>query len=255
VKETIKHDIQCHKPPTLRAAYWFARKQEMSYLSNNKKQHTLPAKTTATQIAPKQFPVKESRPRNLQEKPKERGKCWYCPEMWSYGHKCNEVKNLLHAIQLQGHSDTEEEGLGDTLQPEETHELEEVVAPELGHLKEKLMSISATALEGIPGDETISLLVTIAGHQAIALVDSGSFSTFMDYDFAIKLNLQMRDTQARQVTVAGGGTLVTNAMIQKLPFHIQKLKFSSDFRILPLKGYELVLGVSWLKEHNPTTFD
>jgi hypothetical protein len=65
----------------------------------------------------------------------------------------------------------------------------------------------------------------------------------------------MRDTQARQVTVAGGGTLVTNAMIQKLPFHIQKLKFSSDFRILPLKGYELVLGVSWLKEHNPTTFD
>jgi hypothetical protein len=65
LKETIKHDIQCHKPPTLRAAYWFARKQEMSYLSNNKKQHALPAKPTATQIAPKQFPVKESRPRNF----------------------------------------------------------------------------------------------------------------------------------------------------------------------------------------------
>jgi hypothetical protein len=72
-----------------------------------------------------------------------------------------------------------------------------VPAQELGHLKEKLMSISAPALEGIPGDETISLLVTIAGHQAIALVDLGSSSTFMDYDFAVKLNLQMHDTQAR----------------------------------------------------------
>jgi hypothetical protein len=54
---------------------------------------------------------RDTRPRAPAERPRERGKCWYCPENWSYGHKCNEVKNLLHAIQLQGHSDEEEEDL------------------------------------------------------------------------------------------------------------------------------------------------
>jgi hypothetical protein len=31
------------------------------------------------------------------------------PRNWTYGHKCNEVKKLLHAIQLQGHFDEEDE--------------------------------------------------------------------------------------------------------------------------------------------------
>jgi hypothetical protein len=37
LKDTIKHDTQCHQPATLRNAYWFARKQELSYMCNNKK--------------------------------------------------------------------------------------------------------------------------------------------------------------------------------------------------------------------------
>jgi hypothetical protein len=28
LKETIKHDTKCHKPATLRVAYWFARQQD-----------------------------------------------------------------------------------------------------------------------------------------------------------------------------------------------------------------------------------
>jgi hypothetical protein len=57
------------------------------------------------------------------------------------------------------------------------------------------------------------------------------------------------------VTVAGGGTLTTDSMVSNYPFTIQKVKFHSDFRVLPLKGYDLVLGVSWLKKYTPTTFD
>jgi hypothetical protein len=53
------------------------------------------------------------------------------------------------------------------------------------------------------------LPVITGGRQAVALVDSGSSNTFIDYDFAVKLNLPMRNTEARKVVVAGGGTLTT----------------------------------------------
>ena len=60
---------------------------------------------------------------------------------------------------------------------------------------------------------------------------------------------------SRKVSVAGGGTLVIDSVIPQCPFSINKVKFDSDFRILDLKGYDVVLGVSWLKQYNPTTFD
>lgn len=120
LKDNIKHDTQCHKPATLRAAYWFARKQELSYLCNTKK----PTATTNTRNAPAvnlngNFNPRENRQRNGNDRPRERSKCWYCPENWSYGHKCNDVKNLLHAIQLQGNSDNEEEVLAEPEQNQE----------------------------------------------------------------------------------------------------------------------------------------
>jgi hypothetical protein len=49
------------------------------------------------------------------DKPKEKGKCWYCPEDWTYGHKCASIKSIVHAIQMQGHSDDEEDEVQDPL--------------------------------------------------------------------------------------------------------------------------------------------
>jgi hypothetical protein len=213
LKDTIKHDTQCHKPATLRAAYWFARKQELSYMSN-KKTVGGPSNRSYTGNIPARNPIpRDTRPRPPAERPQERGKYWYCPKNWSYGHKCNEVKNLMHAIQLQGHSDEEEEDLVEQQNDTIPNLPEEPLVQDNGQ-KEKLMSISLTAMEGIQGDDIIFLCVVIGGVNAIALVDSGSSNTFIDYDFAVKLNLPMRNTTTRTVTVAGGGTLVPDTIVQ-----------------------------------------
>jgi hypothetical protein len=37
LKDTIKHAVKCHKPPDLRSAYWYARQEELAFLSINKK--------------------------------------------------------------------------------------------------------------------------------------------------------------------------------------------------------------------------
>ena len=64
--------------------------------------------------------------------------------MWSYGHKCNEVKNLLHAIQLQGHSDDEEEAeVAEGCQQEQ--EIQEAPLGADDNPQDKLMSISEAA--------------------------------------------------------------------------------------------------------------
>jgi hypothetical protein len=172
----------------LRAAYWFARQQEQSYLSNNKKQNTTPM-TTQTNNVNKALPARDNRQRPLPDKPRERGKCWYYPENWTYGHKCDSVKTLLHAIKLQGHSDEEEEMQAEIPVAAIVPDLQGEPQP-----AGQLMSISAEALQGIAGDDTISLLLMIQGKPAIALVDYGSSSTFLDRTFAIKHNLSMRAT-------------------------------------------------------------
>jgi hypothetical protein len=84
------------------------------------------------------------------------------------------------------------------------------------------MSISLTAMEGVQSDETISLAIIIAGVFIVTLIDSRSSGTFIDYDFDVKLNLAMCNTSTRTVTIAGGGTLLSEAVIQNFPFHYTK---------------------------------
>jgi hypothetical protein len=86
---------------------------------------------------------------------------------------------MLNAIEMQGHSDDETqadvvENFQDAqpnLPPEipvlDTIPQDPVAAPPNN---ECLMQISAEALHGITGQSTLSVLVHINGHQAIALV-------------------------------------------------------------------------------------
>jgi hypothetical protein len=66
------------------------------------------------------------------------------------------VKNLLHDIQLQGHSDDEEDRV---LNHHHYEEQEQQMLPqqeEVGQ-KEKLMSISLTAIESIQGEDYFTM--------------------------------------------------------------------------------------------------
>jgi hypothetical protein len=174
--------------------------------------------------------IRDNRNRIPAERPKEKGKCWYCLENWTFGHKCNGVKSLLHAIQLQGHSDEEGEQ-GDSVPAPEM--VQENMAEEE---QLNLMSISSAALQGVSANDTISLAVRIAGVQIIALVDSGSSNTFLDKEFVLRHNLHTLPTPARQVTVAGGGTLISDAIVPHCKYTIQRKQFTTDFKVLPLNG-------------------
>jgi hypothetical protein len=125
---------------------------------------------------------------------------------------------MLNAIELQGHSDTEEQ------EPSTAVEQQATETTPLAESAE-LMSLSADAVQGTSGDNTISLAVTILGVPTIALIDSGCSNTFLDKEFAIKHNLPMQYAPVKTVRVAGGGTLLSDAIVHKCPIIIQKHKF------------------------------
>jgi hypothetical protein len=55
--------------------------------------------------------------------------------------------------------------------------------------------------------------------------------------------------------VAGGGELQTGATVPDMDYTIQGNKFHNSFKILPLSGYDIVLGGDWMLQHSPVTYD
>jgi len=254
LKEGIKHTVQCQKPETLLSAYWFARQYEKAYLSSSKT-WTAPSSTTRhIPIQPNRPALVQAAPRDIQNKAPR--KCWYCPENWTIGHRCQTMQRALNNIEMQGHYDNEQEQ-EDQFPREEPQD----VAPDDGVHQgpmanpEQLMNISAAAYNGSPSESTISLLLNIQGSRAIALADTGSTNTFMDHAFAIKNEIKLIATKRRKVKVAGGGIISSEYVALECPFTIHGKKFSTDFRILNLQGSDVILGVNWFKCHNPVTFD
>jgi hypothetical protein len=247
LKDNIKHTVLCQKPDTLLSAYWYSRQYEKSYLSSARRSFPLPIATT------KAPPGREIRNREPNGRPREPRKCWYCPDIWVAGHKCQPMKRALYAIQMQGNSEDEEsEEIIQVQEPPQT-DTENLVSQD--KVVDNLMHISVSAYTGSPSESTISLLLKLKGAPAIALADTGSTNTFLDYKYAIKHNISMQPTTARTVTVAGGGTLVSEVVAKNCQFQIEGQTFQADFRILKLQGSDIILGVNWFKSYNPVTFD
>ena len=109
LKDLVKHVVKSHNPSTLKRDYCHALQQELAHLSINKQQKNF--QNTATRSNQATLPKQNNtfRRRNPSSNPKERGKYWYCPEPWVYGHKCSNIKSIVHAIQMQGHNSSDEE--------------------------------------------------------------------------------------------------------------------------------------------------
>jgi len=53
------------------------------------------------------------------------------------------------------------------------------------------------------------------------------------------------------VQVANGGILHCSTHIPAVVWSIQDYSFSSDLRVLPLKHFDLILGMDWLESFSP----
>lgn len=168
-----------------------------------------------------------------------RGQCFHCDEPF---HPAQECKSKLYKL------------LG-----EELEEIEEgstvVECEETMQCQEGPKEISLNALAGSKTSSTLRLLGSIMGRMVNILIDSGSTHRFVNANLVKQLKLNPILVPPLLVIVIDGTSMMVDTVCKGLPFEIQNHKFLTDMRPFPLRESNVILGVGWLKMHNPITLD
>jgi hypothetical protein len=267
LKDIIKHYLIPHNPLTLCDTYWKAKELEKWILVKK----SLLSPTTSYSKPPPTQPnnIPQPNPNQHQKipvRPREQGKCWGCQEPWTPEHKfiC-KFRRAVNAMAI-----TPEDWLAvEQVMEEENHALLQSNSPVDNQEQPKLLLISSHAALGTSSAATFSVIVHIGGKRGIALIDSGSIDTFLDYTFASKLTCPIEFCSVQKVKVArggylhtyahiptaGGGYLHTSAHIPTTTYFIHQEQFTNGFKLLQLKGHDMILGCDWIKSHNPIGHD
>ena len=105
----------------------------------------------------------------------------------------------------------------------------------------------------VANESPIKLSGTINGKSATILIDSGSSGNFVSKQFVSKHKLESRRLDAssqHNVRLANGIVETTNQCIigqLMIDDHHEQVELT----VITLKGYDIVLGMPWLKIHNP----
>lgn len=163
-----------------------------------------------------------------------------CREKYGPGHKCPKLvhlhvlEELLEVFQISEDGDMDEEATGSS---------------------DEELVLSECAIAGTTGKRTIRLQGLIQKEEILILVNSGSFSNFISENLIGKLELQAQDSGVSQVTIADGGKMTCSKVINGLEWWCQELSFTTDLKVLPLGGYDMILGMEWLEEFSPMWVD
>jgi len=86
------------------------------------------------------------------------------------------------------------------------------------------------------------------------LVDSGSSHNFINTDRVASTGLQVTPRKLR-VTVANGEKVTCAGVLRQAPFFIDDEPFIDNIFVLPLGGYDMVLGTTWLASLGTLSMD
>jgi hypothetical protein len=232
----------------MQEATWLARRIEQSMPPRKPVyqpvsfQHRKPTYLDTQSSGPAQNPIQEAKLKQL---------CYKCKEPWFPGHK--KVCKLANKVQiqaLQAQADAAAEIIYVTEYDESDEE--EVVVPK----PEAVLKISMHAIQGSDkAHYTFTLTAKFGDVLATALVDSGSSATFMTPKLAQQAQCNLIPNKPVRVLVANGGNLFTEFHTETCNYSIQGQDLQYAFKILPLKGYDLVLGTDWIKHHSPVVLD
>jgi hypothetical protein len=171
-----------------------------------------------------------------QEEHRRLGLCFNCNEKYSRGH--NKVCKRLFLL----------DSIADDADADEAPVTEHTVDTE-----SPVFSLHAVA--GVPIADTIQLAVTVGGASLLALLDSGSTHSFIGEDAAHRTRLPVQAKPRMTATVANGERVPCPGVIRNAPFSVADTSFSTDLFVMPLAGYDIVLGTRWLGMLGPIVWD
>jgi hypothetical protein len=246
LKEPIQHHLQCYKPRSLVDAFWYAKRLEQATTIPRKPYPPIfPARTTKPWA--KEARVSDQKDANSIAELKAAGKCFKCREPWIPGHtKVCKGKQVFSVILMESAEGKQELGVVQD-GPTEEEEAEYFDAEQIPVMQLSLHALLGTAHPA----NTFTLQLQIGKHIATALVDTGTDVSFINAKFAIKANIVISPVSAVQVVVANGKHMLSNTACVACPYSIQGCSFQSDFRLLEIQGYDIILGADWVYTHSP----
>jgi hypothetical protein len=159
------------------------------------------------------------------------GQCFNCDERYVRGH--NRVCAKLFHLELDESDDDDETTDGPTEQPR----------------------ISLIAIAGVRTCDTMQVGVRLDAVNVTALLDSGSTHNFISARVAASCGLCFIPQMDITVTIANGDRVPASGVFRSANFIIGSEQFAVDFFVLPLGGYDMVLGTDWLATLGPILWD
>ncbi|XP_066382289.1 uncharacterized protein [Miscanthus floridulus] len=105
---------------------------------------------------------------------------------------------------------------------------------------------SLHAVAGVPVCGTLQLEVQVGAATLLALIDTGSTHCFIGEAAAQRAGLPVEPQPRLTATVANGERISCPGVLRHAPVVIDNRPFAVDLYIMPLAGYDLVLGTQWL---------
>lgn len=126
---------------------------------------------------------------------------------------------------------------------EETDYVKECLVDETIFNNQTEAYITLHALSGHSADNIIKVLGMVNGKILRILIDSDNINNFLDPQAAKMVKTALIQTPSIVVSIADGFKVTSSQQYKGLKWSIQGEEFSTDFRILPSKGIDVILGV------------
>jgi hypothetical protein len=110
---------------------------------------------------------------------------------------------------------------------------------------------SLHAVAGVLVSDTIQVKVSVGTATFTALLDSGSTHNFIAEAAARRTGLPVQPRPRLTATVANGEKIACPGVIRHAPLSIDNTSFTVDLFVMPLAGYDIVLGTQWMATLGP----
>ena len=117
------------------------------------------------------------------------------------------------------------------------------------------VEIFVLALKGLTNSKIMKVEGRVEDSRLMMLIESGSTHSFLDEGTAKRLKCPLIQTQPLLVTVANGSKVISKLACVGFFWEMQGERFEANLRLLKLGGFDVVLGVDWMKQVSPICFD
>lgn len=110
---------------------------------------------------------------------------------------------------------------------------------------EQVWHLSVHAVAGTEAPSCLQIHGWLQGQEVLMLVDSGISASFVSQHMPRTI----------KVSVSNGAELQCTQEVLNCQWYTQGQTFSTNFKVLPLGSYDVILGMDWLEYHSPMLID